>query len=80
MSYKAAREQIAVPEAETSSGAFPNDLEVWLVVLQGSLTITPPSGDISTPHEGCAHAILEASNGEGREAGGFSCYGLDQAG
>jgi len=47
--------------------------DIWLVLLEGAWTIEPPVPDPSpgTPQPGCAYAILDASNGEGTQAGGI---------
>ncbi len=60
-------------ENDAENSAYPDELDVWLVVFEGEWSITPPMSTALPPFYGCVFAILDAAQGHAFHVGTCPC-------
>jgi len=59
--------------SDAENSAYPDDLDVWLVVFEGEWSIPPPMSTALPPFHGCVFAILTAAQSQSINVGTCSC-------
>ena len=77
LTYQEASSIIEQGKTAGQIDSLAEDAQVWLVILKGKMTVTPPKCRASTPNGGCVYAILDASDGTEKNSGSISCEVLN---